>query len=109
MSSIYIDALYIANFELADKYRRARYVDDRSAAAVAYGLLAFGKGTPCALGTLAPMVLLGISFAVLVASSTASVMSSVKDQDEDSGINNAVSRIAYLAGIALAAGLAERA
>jgi len=48
---------------------------------------------------------------VLVAPLTASVMSSVKDEDEGlaSGVNNAVSRIAQLAGIALAAGVASYA
>jgi predicted MFS family arabinose efflux permease len=47
----------------------------------------------------------------LVAPLTASVMSSVGDADEGlaSGINNDMSRIAQLAGIALAAGLASYA
>jgi EmrB/QacA subfamily drug resistance transporter len=80
-------------------------------AAFAYGLLAVGKNAPFAPGVLAPMTLLGISFAVLVAPLTASVMSSVKDEDEGlaSGVNNAVSRIAQLAGIALSAGMASYA
>jgi predicted MFS family arabinose efflux permease len=61
------------------------------------------------LGVIAPMTLLGLSFAVLVAPLTASVLSSVTDNDEGlaSGINNAVSRVAQLAGIALAAGVAS--
>jgi len=42
---------------------------------------------------------------------TASVMSSVADSDEGlaSGVNNAVSRVAQLAGIALSAGVASYA
>jgi EmrB/QacA subfamily drug resistance transporter len=80
-------------------------------ASLAYILLAVGKDAPLALGVLAPMTLLGISFAILVAPLTASVLSSVKEADEGlaSGVNNAVSRIAQLAGIALAAGVASYA
>ncbi len=61
------------------------------------------------LGVIGPMTLLGLSFAVLVAPLTASVMSSVDQADEGlaSGINNAASRIAQLAGVALAAGVAS--
>ena len=57
------------------------------------------------------MALLGISFAVLVAPLTASVMSSVAETDEGlaSGINNAASRVAQLAGVAVAAGLGSLA
>jgi predicted MFS family arabinose efflux permease len=52
---------------------------------------------------------LGISFAVLVAPLTASVMSSVEREDEGlaSGVNNAASRVAQLVGISLAAGVAS--
>ena len=66
-------------------------------------LLALGKNASLTLGVLAPMLLLGISFALVVAPLTASVMSSVANSDEGlaSGINNAMSRIAQLAGIAL--------
>jgi len=55
------------------------------------------------------MALLGLSFAVLVAPLTSSVMSSVKETDEGlaSGINNAASRIAQLVGVAMAAGVAS--
>jgi hypothetical protein len=51
-------------------------------AALAYGLLALSQNAPFALGVVAPMPLLGISFAVLVAPLTASVTSSVKHEDE---------------------------
>ncbi len=80
-------------------------------AALAYLWMALGKSASIILGVLAPMTLLGISFAVMVAPLTAAVMSSVKDDDEGlaSGVNNAVSRIAQLAGIALAAGVASYA
>lgn len=55
------------------------------------------------------MALLGTSFAIMVAPLTASVLSSVGAADEGlaSGINNAISRIAQLIGIALAAGAAS--
>src|SRR3546814_20965342 len=61
------------------------------------------------LGVIGPMTLLGLSFAVLVAPLTASVMSSVDQADEGlaSGINNAARRIPQLAGVALAAGVAS--
>ncbi|MGC1695380.1 MAG: MFS transporter, partial [Pseudolabrys sp.] len=80
-------------------------------AALAFLWLALGKNMALTAGVLAPMTLLGVSFAVLVAPLTASVMSSVGDADEGlaSGINNDMSRIAQLAGIALAAGLASYA
>jgi EmrB/QacA subfamily drug resistance transporter len=80
-------------------------------AALAYILLALGKDAPLTFGVLAPMTLLGVSFAALVPPLTASVLSSVKDTDEGlaSGVNNAVSRVAQLVGIALAAGLAPYA
>jgi hypothetical protein len=80
-------------------------------AALGYGLLALGKNAPFVLGVLVPMVLLGISFAVLVAPLTASVLSSVKNKEAGlaSGVNNAVSRIAQLAGVALTAGVTSYA
>jgi hypothetical protein len=55
------------------------------------------------------MALLGISFAALVAPLTASILSTVGPADEGlaSGINNAISRVAQLIGIALAAGVAS--
>jgi predicted MFS family arabinose efflux permease len=53
--------------------------------------------------------MLGISFAFLVTPLTASVISSVDQDDEGiaSGINNAISRVAQLLGVALAAGIAS--
>ncbi len=76
-------------------------------ATLAYIWLGLGQAMPPLTGVIAPMTLLGISFSVLVAPLTASVMSSVTQDDEGlaSGINNAASRVAQLAGVALAAGL----
>ena len=78
-------------------------------AALAYGWMTIAEDAPLWIGVIAPMALLGVSFAVLVAPLTASVMSSVDDADAGlaSGINNSASRVAQLAGIALAAGLAS--
>jgi predicted MFS family arabinose efflux permease len=78
-------------------------------AALALLLLAFGKTASLVVGVIVPMALLGISFAVLIAPLTASVMSSVADADEGlaSGINNAVTRVSQLAGVALSAGIAS--
>jgi EmrB/QacA subfamily drug resistance transporter len=95
---------------LADKAGARRMLIVGSAGAtLAYLALAFGKDAPLVLGAVAPLTLLGVSFAVLVAPLTASVMSSVTDADEGlaSGINNAMSRVAQLVGIALAAGAAS--
>lgn len=78
-------------------------------AALAHGSMVLTADMSFAFAILAPMSLLGLSFAVLVAPLTASVLSSVDESDEGlaSGINNAASRIAQLAGVALAAGLAS--
>jgi len=78
-------------------------------AALAYVGMGFGKSASLTLGVIAPMALLGLSFAVLVAPLTASVLSSLETSDEGlaSGVNNAVSRIAQLVGIAVAAGVAS--
>ena len=80
-----------------------------AAAAVAYVWLALGRQASLALGVLGPIALLGLAFAAIAAPLTASVLSSVAETDEGlaSGINNAVSRVAQLAGIALAAGAAS--
>jgi EmrB/QacA subfamily drug resistance transporter len=78
-------------------------------AALAYVLMGLGKTASFAIGVIGPMALLGISFAVLVAPLTASVLSSLDSAEEGlaSGVNNSVSRVAQLAGIALAAGIAS--
>jgi EmrB/QacA subfamily drug resistance transporter len=77
------------------------------AAALAFVWLAFGQHASLTMGVIAPMTLLGLGFAVLVAPLTAAVLSSVSESDEGlaSGLNNAASRIAQLAGVALAAGV----
>jgi EmrB/QacA subfamily drug resistance transporter len=79
------------------------------AASLAFLLLALASNASLVAGVVVPMALLGIAFAVLVTPLTASVMSSVAPADEAlaSGVNNAVSRIAQLAGIALSAGVAS--
>jgi EmrB/QacA subfamily drug resistance transporter len=76
-----------------------------AAAAYVWMLLAHDRGLMP--GVIAPQALLGLSFAVLVAPLTASVMSSVPQTDEGlaSGINNTAARIAQLTGVAAAAGL----
>ena len=97
---------------LSDKTgARAMLIVGALGSALAYILMALGKSAPLTLGVLVPMTLLGISFAVLVPPLTASVLSSVKDEDEGlaSGVNNTVSRIAQLVGIAFAAGAASYA
>ena len=97
---------------LADKIgARTMLIVGPLGAAAGLALLALGKNASLALGVIAPMALLGVSFAVLVAPLTASVMSSVADSDEGlaSGVNNAVSRVAQLAGVALSAGVASYA
>jgi len=80
-------------------------------AAAAFALLALGKEASLIVGVLAPVALLGVSFATLVTPLTAVVLSSLGDADEGlaSGVNNAVARIAQMAGIALAAGFASYA
>lgn len=74
-------------------------------AAAAYAWMASASEAGLVLGIVAPMGLLGLSFALLVAPLTASVMSSVDEADEGlaSGVNNTASRIAQLAGVAVAA------
>jgi MFS family permease len=76
-------------------------------ASVAYIWMALGQSAALIPGVIAPQALLGISFAVLVAPLTASVLSSVTPSDQGlaSGINNAISRVAQLVGVAIAAGV----
>jgi len=80
-----------------------------AAAALAYGWMALGRDASLLLGVIGPMTLLGLAFAAIAAPLTASVLSSVDQADEGlaSGVNNAVSRVAQLAGVALAAGAAS--
>jgi MFS family permease len=90
---------------------RAMLIVGSCGPAVAFLWMALGHNAALVPGVLAPMALLGLSFAVLVAPLTASVMSSVPSSDEGlaSGINNAASRVAQLAGIAVAAGIGSLA
>jgi MFS family permease len=93
---------------LADSFgARRMLVAGAVGASVAYIWMALGQGAALIPGVIAPQALLGISFAVLVAPLTASVLSSVASSDEGlaSGINNAISRVAQLVGVAIAAGL----
>ncbi|WP_245474868.1 MFS transporter [Bradyrhizobium sp. Leo121] len=95
---------------LADKIgARTMLIAGPAGAALAYLWMALGQKESLMLGVIVPMALLGLSFAVLVAPLTASVMSSVDQTDEGlaSGVNNAASRIAQLVGAALAAGVAS--
>jgi EmrB/QacA subfamily drug resistance transporter len=94
---------------LADRVgARALLIAGPAAAAVAYVWMALAREAPLALAVLGPMALLGLAFAAIAAPLTASVLSSVEQSDEGlaSGINNAVSRVAQLAGVATAAGVA---
>jgi predicted MFS family arabinose efflux permease len=86
---------------------RAMLITGPIGAALAYVWMALGQDADLMFGVICPMTLLGIAFAVLVAPLTASVMSSVEQTDEGlaSGINNAASRVAQLAGVAIAAGV----
>jgi EmrB/QacA subfamily drug resistance transporter len=93
---------------LADKFgTRVMLIAGAVGASVAYVWMLLARDHPLGLGVIAPQAVLGISFAVLVTPLTASVMSSVTQSDEGlaSGINNAASRVAQLAGVAIAAGL----
>ncbi|MGH6946104.1 MAG: MFS transporter [Kiloniellales bacterium] len=97
---------------LADRLGpRAMLIAGPTGAALAYLWMALGQGWSYPLGIIGPMLLLGVAFAVLITPLTASVLSSVAEADEGlaSGINNAASRIAQLAGVALAAGVGSMA
>ena len=88
---------------------RAMLIAGAAGASLALLWMAFGQNASLILAVIAPMTLLGISFAVLVTPLTASVISSVERNDEGlaSGINNAISRVAQLLGVALAASIAS--
>ncbi len=88
---------------------RAMLIAGAFGASLALLWMAFGQNASLILAVIAPMTLLGISFAVLVTPLTASVISSVERNDEGlaSGINNAISRVAQLLGVALAASIAS--
>jgi EmrB/QacA subfamily drug resistance transporter len=93
---------------LADRLgTRTMLMAGATGAAAAYLWMMLAHDSALAPGVIAPQALLGLSFAVLVAPLTASVMSSVGQTDEGlaSGINNTASRTAQLAGVAAAAGL----
>ena len=78
-------------------------------AGAAYAFMIAAREGSFLFGVLAPMALLGVAFALIVAPLTAAVLSSVGEADQGlaSGVNNAASRIAQLVGVALAAGLAS--
>jgi EmrB/QacA subfamily drug resistance transporter len=93
---------------IADKIGpRLMLIVGPAVAALAFVWLGLGQEMSLLWGVLAPLTLLGLGFAVLVAPLTATVLSSVNDSDEGlaSGLNNAASRVAQLAGVALAAGI----
>src|ERR1700691_5252204 len=76
-------------------------------AAAAYSWMALGQDASLMVGVISPMTLLGVSFAVLIAPLTSSVMLSLEQSDVclAPGGNNAASRIAQPAGVAIAPGL----
>jgi EmrB/QacA subfamily drug resistance transporter len=93
---------------LADKIGAQKVlITGELCAALSLLLMAFGHDVSLTLGVIGPITLLGISFALLVTPLTASVMSSIDDEGLASGVNNAVSRVAQLCGVALAAGVAS--
>ncbi len=97
---------------LTDKgFGRAMLTAGPALASVGYFGLALGREASFVVGVILPMGVLGVAFATLVAPLTATVMSSVPEHDEGlaSGVNNAASRVAQLAGVAGAAALAVTA
>jgi hypothetical protein len=94
---------------LADKIGpRPMLIAGPAGAALAYLWMALGREESLTLGIIGPMTLLGLSFAVLVAPLTASVMSSVDEPDEGLASHQRCGEPdCKLAGVALAAGLAS--
>src|SRR5262245_14640431 len=93
---------------IADRFgARLMLVTGAGGASAGYLWMALAHDASLTFGVIVPLTLLGIAFAALVAPLTGAVMSSVPEPDEGlaSGINNAASRVAQLAGVALAAGL----
>jgi EmrB/QacA subfamily drug resistance transporter len=88
---------------------RILLISGPAVATVAYAWMALGREASLVLGVIGPMTLLGLAFAAIAAPLTATVLSSVDQADEGlaSGINNAVSRVAQLVGVALAAGVSS--
>ena len=110
--SLCIGFLSRAFGRLADRLGpRIMLVIGPAGAATAYLWMSLARDSSLFSGVIMPMFLLGLSFAVLVAPLTATVMSIVDRQDQGlaAGINNAASRIAQLLGVALAAGVASAA
>ncbi|MEO1657208.1 MAG: MFS transporter [Pseudomonadota bacterium] len=86
---------------------RLPLVSGAGLAAVAFAWMAMAAESTLLLGALLPMGVLGLAFALLIAPLTAGVMASLGDEDQGlaSGVNNTVSRIAQLIGVAAAAAL----
>lgn len=76
-----------------------------SIAAAGFIWFAFDQSAGLWRGIIAPMTICGLGFAALVAPLTTGVLANVDDADEGlaSGINNTVSRIAQMVGVAIAA------
>ncbi len=76
-------------------------------AGAAFAWMALASAWGLEAGMIAPMALLGLGFAIWVAPLTASVIASLGKAQEGlaSGVNNAVSRVAQLVGVAAAAAL----
>jgi EmrB/QacA subfamily drug resistance transporter len=86
---------------------RGMIIIGASGAAAADVWMALAQDASLVSGVIVPQALLGVSFAILVAPLTDTVLSSVAESDQGlaSGINNTASRVAQLAGVALAAGV----
>lgn len=82
-------------------------VSGSALAGLAFVWMAVAAEASLLVAVLVPMGLLGLAFALLIAPLTAGVMASLGDIDQGlaSGVNNTVSRIAQLIGVAAAAAL----